>query len=379
MKIDADWLNDHHLQSLIAALDGAGFQTLAVGGCVRNALMGRAISDVDLATAALPETVTNTAVSLGFRAIPTGIDHGTITVVTPQRAYEITTFRRDISTDGRHAVVQFADDVAQDAARRDFTINALYVAADGTVIDPLGGLPDIAACRVRFVGDAGARIREDYLRILRFFRFSAIYGDASAGFDAQTIAACADHLDGIDTLSRERVGQEMRKLLAAMDPAPALATMAQAGVLARVLTGADVRFIAPLVHLEEGAARGFIARLTLMGGQDVTASLRLSRAETAMLDTIRGELGGVLTAAALGWRHGLDLATDIIVARAALMGQGLPHDWQGEIQRGAGAICPVTAADFMPRLSGPDLGRALRDATERWLASDLRARPQDLI
>lgn len=379
MKIDADWLNDNNLQSLIAALDGAGFQTLAVGGCVRNALMGRAISDVDLATAALPETVTNTAVSLGFRAIPTGIDHGTITVVTPQRAYEITTFRRDIATDGRHAVVQFADDVAQDAARRDFTINALYVAADGTVIDPLGGLPDIAACRVRFVGDAGARIREDYLRILRFFRFSAIYGDASAGFDARTIAACADHLEGIDTLSRERVGQEMRKLLAAIDPAPALATMAQAGVLARVLAGADVRFIAPLVHLEEGVARGFIARLTLMGGQDVAASLRLSRAETAMLDTIRSELGGVLTAAALGWRHGLDLATDIIVARAALMGQGLPHDWQSEIQRGAGAICPVTAADFMPRFSGPDLGRALRDATERWLASDLRARPQDLI
>ena len=379
MKIAADWLSESGLQRLMAALNDAGFQTLAVGGCVRNALMGRAISDVDLATAAVPKTVTNAAVTLGFRAIPTGIDHGTITVVTPQRAYEITTFRRDISTDGRHAVVQFADDVAQDAARRDFTINALYIAADGTVIDPLGGLPDIAARRVRFVGDAGARIREDYLRILRFFRFSAIYGDASAGFDAETLAACADHLDGVDTLSRERVGQEMRKLLAAADPAPALAAMAQTGVLARVLAWADVRFIAPMVHLEDGHPRGFIARLALIGGQDVATSLRLSRAETAMLDTIRGELGSNLTAAALGWRHGLELATDIIVARAALMGQGLPQNWHVEIQRGAGATCPVTAADFMPRLSGPDLGRALRDATERWLASDLRAGKQDLV
>jgi poly(A) polymerase len=379
MKIAADWLNESGLQRLMAALNGAGFQTLAVGGCVRNALMGRTISDVDLATAALPETVTNTAVSLGFRAIPTGIDHGTVTVLTPHRAYEITTFRRDISTDGRHAVVQFADDVTQDAARRDFTINALYIAADGTVIDPLGGLPDIAACRVRFVGDAGARIREDYLRILRFFRFSAIYGDASIGFDAETLAACADHLDGIDTLSRERVGQEMRKLLAAADPAPALAAMAQTGVLARVLAGADARFIAPLVHLEVGHPRGFIARLALIGGQDVGAGLRLSRAEMAMLETIRGELSSDLTAAALGWRHGLDLAGDIIFARAALMGQGPPQHWHSDIQRGVAAACPVTAADFMPRLTGPDLGRALRDATARWLASDLRAAKADLI
>jgi poly(A) polymerase len=379
MKILADWLKDSDLQRLMAALNDAGFQTLAVGGCVRNALMGRAISDVDLATAALPENVTNAAVSLGFRAIPTGIDHGTITVVTPRRAYEVTTFRRDISTDGRHAVVQFADDVAQDAARRDFTINALYVAADGAVIDPLGGLPDIAARHVRFVGDAGARIREDYLRILRFFRFSAIYGDPDSGFDAETLAACAAHLDGIDTLSRERVGQEMRKLLAAADPAPALAAMAQTGILARVLAGADARFIAPLVHLEDGHPRGPIARLALLGGQDVGTSLRLSRAEMAMLDTIRAALGDDLTAAALGWRHGQELAGDIVFLRAALLGQGMAPDWQSEIHRGIEAACPVTAADFMPRLSGPDLGRALNNATRRWLDSDLRASKQDLI
>jgi poly(A) polymerase len=379
MRIAADWLHESGLQRLMAALEGAGFQTLAVGGCVRNALMGLAISDVDLATAALPETVTKVAQQLGFRAVPTGIDHGTVTVITPQRAYEVTSFRRDIATDGRHAVVQFSQDVAQDAARRDFTINALYIAADGTVIDPLGGLPDLTARRVRFVGEAKARIREDYLRILRFFRFTAIYGDAAAGFDAETLAACAAHLDGMDTLSRERVGQEMRKLLAATDPAPALAAMAQVGVLARVLAGADPRLIAPLVHLEQGRPRGFLPRLALLGGQDVGASLRLSRAEMAMLDNIRGDLGSDLTPAALGWRHGQEVAGDIIFARAALLGQSLPQDWQGDVQRGVAAICPVTAADFMPRLSGPDLGRALARATQRWLASDLRALKQDLI
>ncbi len=379
MQIDADWLREAGLQRLMLALERAGFQTLVVGGAVRNALMGRVILDVDLATAALPETVTNAAVSLGFKAVPTGIDHGTVTVVTPARAYEVTTFRRDIATNGRHATVQFSADVAQDAARRDFTMNALYSDARGVVIDPMGGLPDFSAQRVRFVGDADARIREDYLRILRYFRFSAIYGNTSLGFDPETLAACAAHLDGIDGLSRERIGAEMRKLLAADDPAPALSAMAQTGVLARVLAGADARFIAPLVHIEAGRARGAIARLALLGGQDAQGALRLSRAETSVLDTIRAEIGSTLTPAALGWRHGVAVAGDIVHARAALMGQSLPDAWQAEIQRGAAATCPVSAVDFMPRLSGPALGRALAAATAAWLASDLRATKAKLI
>ncbi len=379
MRIAADWLNEAGLQRLMRALEADSFQTLAVGGCVRNALMGRSITDVDLATAATPETVSNRAVSLGLRAIPTGIEHGTVTVVTGARTYEVTTFRRDISTDGRHALVQFSSDVAEDAARRDFTINALYMDAQGKVIDPLGGMSDIVARRVRFVGDAGARIREDYLRILRFFRFSAIYGDADLGFDPETLAACAAHLDGIKALSRERIGQEMRKLLGADDPAPALAAMSHIGALAQVLAGADARFIAPLVHVEAGRACRPIARLALLGGQEVADALRLSRAESAILKTIRAEMGSTLTPAALAWRHGAVLAGDILHARAAMMGQGLQADWQAEIARGAQAVCPVSAADFMPRLAGPALGRALSKATASWLASDLRAGKSDLI
>jgi poly(A) polymerase len=376
MMKSAKWLQEDGLQRLLRALSGQGFAALVVGGCVRNTLMGRAISDVDVATAANPKTVSNIAVSLGFRAIPTGIDHGTVTVLTGDHAYEVTTFRADVATDGRHAVVRFCQDIASDAARRDFTINALYADADGNVIDPLHGLADIAAARLRFVGDARARIREDYLRILRFFRFSAIYGDPSHGFDAETLAACADNLDGIYSLSHERIGAEMRKLLAATDPAPALAAMAQIGVLLRVLPGADARFIAPLVHLEQGAPRSWIARLALLGGGD---SLRLSRAETAMLETVRTEIGGALTVAALGWRHGAALGGDIVFARAALLGQDLPKGWQAELQRGAAAVCPASAADFMPRLAGPELGRALRHATQQWLNSDLRAQKADLV
>ena len=379
MKIVAQWLAERALQRLMGALGAGGFACFVVGGAVRNALLGLPVADIDLATSALPETVTNIAQNAGFRIVPTGLDHGTVTVVAEGAAYEVTTFRRDLATNGRHATVAFTDDLTSDAARRDFTINALYCDAHGAVFDPMGGLADIAVRRVRFVGHANHRITEDYLRILRFFRFSAQYANPADGFDADALAACAAHLDGIDHLSKERIGQEMRKLLAAQDPAPALAAMSATGVLMRVLPGADARFIAPMVHIETGAARAWVARLALLGGQDVAQNLRLSRSEATQLASIRAEMAGSLTAAALGWRHGIALGGDILHVRAALMGQELPANWQAELQRGAQATCPITAADYMPRLKGPDLGRAIRNATQTWLCSDLRASRDDLL
>lgn len=379
MKIDADWLNEAGLQSILLGLTNAGHQALVVGGCVRNTLMGRTISDVDVATSALPQDLSTIAQSLGFRAVPTGIEHGTVTVVSDTNTYEVTTFRKDVQTDGRRASVQFTADVTGDAARRDFTINAVYADASGTIIDPLGGIADIAQARVRFVGNAAARICEDYLRILRYFRFSAIYADPAHGFDAETLAICAAHQDGIDLLSRERVGQEMRKLLAAHDPAPALGAMAQTGILTRILAGAQMHYIAPLVHLEAGHPCGWTARLVLLGGADAENALRLSRAETAELQKLRIEIEGTLTAAALGWRHGEDLGRAALHARAAMMEQVLPENWHSELTRGTNAVCPVTAADFMPRFSGPHLGHALARATTAWLNSDLNASKADLI
>ncbi|MDZ7904897.1 MAG: CCA tRNA nucleotidyltransferase [Cypionkella sp.] len=379
MKIKADWLDRAGLQRLMAGLAAAGHPCFAVGGCVRNTLMGLAISDVDLASSAPPETVTNTAVRLGYRAIPTGIDHGTVTVVCDGKAYEVTTFRTDISTDGRHALVRFGADMAQDAARRDFTINALYVGADGAVYDPVQGLPDIAAQIVRFVGDPAARIAEDYLRILRYFRFSAVYADPQHGFDADILAAISENLDGLARLSRERIGSEMRKLLAAENPAPALAAMAATGVLLRILPGADVRLIAPLGHVQAGRAPNWLARLAALGGQDVANALRLSNREAADLETLRAQMGGMFSPAALAWQFGGDMAGDILALRAVALGGDLPANWQDDIARGIAATCPVTAADFMPHLSGPALGHALQVAKKAWLDSDLRANKGDLV
>jgi poly(A) polymerase len=379
MKVAGDWLEHRGTRALLAALESAGYRALFVGGCVRNAVLGLPVADTDLATDALPETVTNIAENAGFRAVPTGIEHGTVTVLAEGRAHEVTTFRRDVETDGRRAVVAFSTHIEEDAARRDFTMNALYADARGNVLDPLGGLPDTLARRVRFVGEPEARIREDYLRILRFFRFHACYGDPALGLDAEGLAACAAFSAGLETISRERIGAEMRKLLGARDPSPAVAAMAASGVLAQVLPGADHRALAPLVHLEASAPPRWLRRLVVLGGEAVDTALRLSRPETRDLAALVAAVSGMDSPAALGWRLGADLGNDAVLARAAVLGGPLPADWQAEVSRGAAAVFPVTAADLMPGLEGALLGARLKALEAQWLASGLHLTRDDLL
>ncbi|TPJ81306.1 CCA tRNA nucleotidyltransferase [Mesorhizobium sp. B2-6-2] len=229
----ADWLADKHLQKLLAALKQGGEEARVAGGAVRNSLIGQPVADIDIAATTVPEETVRRAEAAGFKTVPTGIEHGTITVIAGGKPYEVTTLRADIETDGRRAKVIFGRDWKADAERRDFTINALYAEADGTVVDLVGGVADIEARRLRFIGDAEARIREDYLRILRFFRFFAWYGDGRP--DAEGLKACARLKDGLARLSAERVWSELKKLLSAPDPSRALLWMRQAGVLTAVL------------------------------------------------------------------------------------------------------------------------------------------------
>jgi poly(A) polymerase len=374
MRVTGDWLHHSGTQALCQALSATGFQALFVGGCVRNALIGAPVNDIDIATDATPEKVTNIAEKAGFKVIPTGIEHGTVTVFAKGVAHEVTTFRRDIETDGRRAVVRFSTDVAEDAARRDFTMNALYARADGEVVDPLGGLPDLLARRVRFVGDADARIAEDYLRILRFFRFFAWYGDQSLGLDADGLAACATHSAGLEALSRERVGYEFRKLLSAPDPSMAVAAMAQSGVLGAALPGADARAFPIAVHF---GVDDWLARLVVLGG--TPESLRLSRSELAQVSLIREELGQLRAPQELGYRHGAKVAKAIVLCRAALFETQPPQGWMHDVDVGAKAVFPVAAADLMPDLQGKALGDRLRALEQIWIDSDFAPRKADLL
>jgi len=370
MKVSGAWLDNPHTQAVLSMLSGAGYHALAVGGCVRNALLGVPVVDVDIATDALPETVSDLAKAAGLRAVPTGIAHGTVTVVAGGEGFEVTTFRHDAETFGRHARVSFGATLAQDAMRRDFTMNALYAQADGTLVDPLGGLRDLLARHVRFVGDADARITEDYLRILRFFRFHAQYGDAERGLDADALAACAQHSAMLETLSKERVTAELRKLLAAPDPAPTVAAMAHSGVLASVLPGAVAAPLAILVHLEGAAPGAWLRRLAVIGGPDTANHLRLSKSETRDLGNVRDAIASAAPAAALGFKLGPDLAADIILARAALFELPPPAGWQDDILRGAQAQFPLKSRDLMSAFQGAALGEALGRAEAHWIAQD---------
>lgn len=356
------------LQQVLAAL--APHPALIVGGAVRNALLGEKVEDIDIATALRPERVMDLASAAGLKVVPTGIEHGTVTVVAAGEGFEVTTFRRDVETDGRRAVVEFSDRLEEDAARRDFTINALYAGADGAVIDPVGGLDDLAARRLRFVGDPAQRIAEDYLRILRFFRFHARYGRGAP--DDAALAACAAGAEGLARISRERIGAEMRKLLSAPDPVEAVRLMQRTGVLAQVLPGADAERLAGLVAAEPGlcpgpqdisAKKNWPVRLAALGA-DAADRLRLSRDEARVQDELR--FAGSLSEAA--YRLGAERAGQIALLRAA-GGEALRADWREQIDFAAGQKLPVSAADLSDRLSGPALGRGLRAAEAAWIES----------
>lgn len=368
MKIDAPWLVAGSTQAVCGALMDHGFQAFFVGGCVRNALIGAPVSDIDIATDALPEEVVAAAQKAELKAIPTGIEHGTITIVAGGVPHEVTTFRADMETDGRHAKVQFSRDIATDAARRDFTMNAIYATPEGAVVDPLGGIGDLKDRRVRFIGDAGARICEDYLRSLRFFRFTAWYGDPDLGIDAEGLAAVADNLDGIGGLSKERVSSEILKLLSAPDPARAVAAMRSSGVLATVLPHADDRALALLVHLEQTLGVGVdgLRRLAVIAGP--SDDLRLSKVQRTGWASMRDAAGDVRTALHLGYRLGAARAIDALLVRAALMEQEVPAGALADAARGAQAVFPIRAAD-LPELKGKALGDTLKALEADWIAS----------
>ncbi len=381
MKIVDDWINAAETQAVCRMLTQAGYQAFFVGGCVRNALLNAPVHDIDIATDAHPDTVMALAAEAGLKPVPTGIDHGTVTVVSDHVPYEVTTFRQDVETFGRHAVVAYSNDVAQDARRRDFTMNALYARPDGTVLDPLGGLSDLAARHVRFIDDPDQRIREDFLRILRFFRFHAWYGDPSSGLDSAGLAAIAAHLEGLSGLSRERVGAEVIKLLSAPDPAPSVAAMRATGVLAHVLPGAEDRTLALLVHLEQSADLSFdpMRRLACLGGDDSAALLRLSKAQTKRLNSLRHGMESPATTAELGYRHGVDVALDIVVLRGAILETPFDPLARRVAETGAQAEFPVSARDLMPLYSGPALGARLNDLEKRWIASGFALTRDELL
>jgi poly(A) polymerase len=386
---DAPWLKSGPAARVLQLLNGNGEEARVVGGAVRNALLKIPTGDIDIATTALPDEVIRRAKAAGIKSVPTGIDHGTVTLVVDSHPFEVTTLREDTETFGRKAKVAFGRDWVRDAERRDFTINGLSVDATGVVHDHVGGLEDIAARRVRFIGDPNQRITEDYLRILRFFRIHAAYGAGEP--DRAGYIACIAARAGLANLSAERVRMEMLKLMVAQGAAGAIVAMADGGLLLPILGG--IAYTGPfaamidaerLVGLEPDAVRrlGALAVAVTEDAKRVATRLRLTNAETRVLDSMGHRwwrLAGMdeATARRRLYRLGAERYRDRLMLAWARAGEedGDPARWRELAtlpERWSAPKFPLKAGDFIARgiAEGPALGHVLQLAEDAWLAAD---------
>lgn len=385
----ARFLAQPTLARLLQALDGGGEETRVVGGAVRNLLLGEPASDIDLATTALPEETVRRGRAAGFKAVPTGIEHGTVTLVAEGASFEVTTLRCDVETDGRRARVVFGRDFAADALRRDFTINALGIGRDGRLHDYCGGLDDLARRRVRFIGEADARIHEDYLRILRFFRFHARYGAGEP--DAEGLRACIAGRDGLAGLSRERIRAELLKLLVAPGVVATLRAMAGAGLIMPVIGG--VPHLARFAAIADGGGEGVhpafrLAALAVSVSEDalrLRERLRLSNAEfdrigriAKALDALGGREGVPAIAVLRHVAHGVGgdaVAAALILLNASARGEAGSGVQQLIAELGRTPPFLPTGKDVIGLgiPPGPRVGQIVEAARQGWIEADCPA------
>ena len=395
-KLAADqvaFLKTKPLADVLAALNGGDEETRVVGGAVRNLLLGLPVTETDLATTAQPKAVIERVTAAGFKAVPTGIEHGTITVVADSKPFEVTTLREDVETDGRHAVVRFGRDWKKDAERRDFTINAMSLSLDGTVHDYCGGLADIEKHRVRFIGDAGQRIAEDYLRVLRFFRFFAAYREG--GPDREGYLACARARDKLDQLSRERIRAEVLKTLAAKRAPEAMTAMADAGIYDAVFANVpELPALARLALIEQSneTAPDAVRRLAAVAvridedAAHLRERLRLSNDEYKRLVSMSDRWWQLIPASGEAYaketlyRIGAEEYADRALISFAHSAASLADEKWGTLlslpQRWTPPRFPLSADDFIKRgvEKGPKLGKALAAAEAAWIAANF---PED--
>lgn len=383
---DASWRTSGPVARILALLNADGEEARVVGGAVRNTLLGLPVGDIDIATTALPQEVIRRAKIAHIKSVPTGVEHGTVTLVIEGQPFEVTTLREDIETFGRKARVAFGRDWTRDALRRDFTINGLSVTQDGVVHDEVGGLADIEARRVRFIGEPSQRIAEDYLRILRFFRIHAAYGEGAP--DRDGYAACIAGRDGLAELSAERIRMEMMKLVVARGAAPALVAMDDAGLLLRLTVGVVYHgALANMIAVEHELGTGPDATLRLGAlavavtedAKRLSQRWRLSNAETKRLDSMghrwwRAAGMDEATAQRRLYRLGAPRYLDRIMLAWARAGRDFNSPQWRDLatlpQRWTAPVFPLKAVDFIARgiAEGPALGHVLTLAEDAWLA-----------
>jgi len=378
---ETKWLRNPSAQKLSKLYKSFGYQVLFVGGCVRNTILKMPVTDIDLATDAQPEEIIKIAKENNIRFVPTGLAHGTITLIIDNKNYQITTFRTDFDHDGRYAKVEFTESLLLDASRRDLTINALYCNHVGEVIDPLNGLDDIKKQKIKFIGNPNERIKEDNLRILRFFRFQAIYGNKNLEIDSIALEACHNHKSKLAALSKERITSELRKILSAPNPLEVIIKMNETGVLNELFQNVSIDSLEAYLKTEEKFKINinWLGRLLSLQVTQKEESLKLTRCEFKFLKQTKSAIENQIHVLEFSYYNGVENGKIYSILQNFRHNIILSKNLLNQINSLATKKFPITAKDLMPEIRGKKLGEALRSLEDRWIKSNFTLSKKDLL
>ena len=378
---ETKWLRNPSAQKLSKLYKNFGYQVLFVGGCVRNTILKMPVTDIDLATDAQPEEIIKIAKENNIRFVPTGLAHGTITLIIDNKNYQITTFRTDFDHDGRYAKVEFTESLLLDASRRDLTINALYCNHVGEVIDPLNGLDDIKKQKIKFIGNPNERIKEDNLRILRFFRFQAIYGNKNLEIDSIALEACHNHKSKLAALSKERITSELRKILSAPNPLKVIIKMNETGVLNELFQKVSIDSLAAYLKTEEKFKINinWLGRLLSLQVTQEEESLKLTRCEFKFLKQTKSAIENQIHVLEFSYYNGVENGKIYSILQNFRHNIILSKNLLNQINSLATKKFPITAKDLMPEIRGKKLGEALRSLEDRWIKSNFTLSKKELL
>ena len=378
---ETKWLRNPSAQKLSKLYKSFGYQVLFVGGCVRNTILKMPVTDIDLATDAQPEEIIKIAKENNIRFVPTGLAHGTITLIIDNKNYQITTFRTDFDHDGRYAKVEFTESLLLDASRRDLTINALYCNHVGEVIDPLNGLDDIKKQKIKFIGNPNERIKEDNLRILRFFRFQAIYGNKNLEIDSIALEACHNHKSKLAALSKERITSELRKILSAPNPLEVIIKMNETGVLNELFQNVSIDSLEAYLKTEEKFKINinWLGRFLSLQVTQEEESLKLTRCEFKFLKQTKSAIENQIHVLEFSYYNGVENGKIYSILQNFRHNIILSKNLLNQINSLATKKFPITAKDLMPEIRGKKLGEALRSLEDRWIKSNFTLSKKDLL
>tara|TARA_A100001011_G_scaffold263738_1_gene272350 strand:+ start:575 stop:1780 length:1206 start_codon:yes stop_codon:yes gene_type:complete len=379
------WLKSSAVRRIWKILSSNGAKVYFVGGCVRDTILGREIKDIDIATDALPSKVVELAQAAGLKVIKVGLKYGSVKVVVEQECFEVTTFRSDLVTDGRHPKVGFSQNILDDASRRDFTMNAIYMTIDGKIIDPLSGWEDLINGHVRFIGEPKKRIKEDYLRILRYFRFISTYVGSVESVDYNSVKACTEAIPGLKTLSHNRVWEELQKILLAEDPYPVLQLMKGSNILDEILPLANVGCLARFLKIEnkvdlESTEINRLLALNINCARSWVKNFPLKKEKIEWLKKILVILRDHSSLKVKGYKYGMNLTLASLALSKANSSEKIENNDLANIKQGSVKKFPINASDLLEFFPpSRDLGVELKRLQCLWFASDLELGRNELL